>query len=618
MNLSNKRNKLQKIRHVKKIMNYEFPMIQKNRFSQYKRILLFAFFILFCQLIHLQISSISEYQDKLASFINQMILMQMPRGEIRDRNGKTVVVNEKIINVTYTKHHEDDLHDQISLFVKDILQSDDENLVKTLLQRIEQSKEMKVVLAEDVSYDVAARLGEMKSDFPGFKTEIEYTRVNQAGVWKDVIGSVTASYLPLERAEYLLSLGYPMNAQTGKTGIELTYESLLKGGFSKVKSCEDGTLIPVEMGYPGYDLTLTLDLDLQHELEQVLTETLISVKDVPERKTMNQILFILGDPENGDIIAASSAKLTETGEVVFDTASLYSSSFVPGSIVKGATLYAGLSQHVIYAGEVMKDEPMKVKGTAEKSSWKNLGNINDVEALAYSSNVYMMKTAIRLGQGVYRKHQPLRLKEDVFEKLRSCFSEFGLGVKTGADVSFESSGLTGKTEISGNVLDFAIGQFDTYTMLQLFQYISTIANGGNKVAPRFVLSAQNSRNETVWRNDVITLHQLSDTDALERVQLGFELCVNEGLCKGMKSDDVSIAAKTGTSQTYAQMRLSNGALKTVSSVNNAVVAYGIKDKKKASAVCMIPNAWTGSSSQTNLCLSITKKMIESFFGNNFS
>ncbi|MGV2448496.1 UNVERIFIED_CONTAM: penicillin-binding protein, partial [Bacillus sp. ATCC 13368] len=68
--------------------------------------------------------------------------------------------------------------------------------------------------------------------------------------------------------------------------------------------------------------------------------------------------------------------------------------------------------------------------------------------------------------------------------LRSYYSQFGLGISTGIELENESTGIRNTvTNEPGKALDFGIGQYDTYTPLQLVQYISTIANGGYRMKP---------------------------------------------------------------------------------------------------------------------------------------
>lgn len=76
-------------------------------------------------------------------------------------------------------------------------------------------------------------------------------------------------------------------------------------------------------------------------------------------------------------------------------------AYAPGSIVKPATLTAGLSEGVVTQDEIIVDEPMYVLGSKPLHSVENFGPINGQEAIMYSSNIYMFEIAIRLGGGTY-------------------------------------------------------------------------------------------------------------------------------------------------------------------------------------------------------------------------
>ena len=97
--------------------------------------------------------------------------------------------------------------------------------------------------------------------------------------------------------------------------------------------------------------------------------------------------------------------------------------------------------------------------------------------------VIRYKIAIKIGGGNYVYNEPLSLDESAFDKYRDMYAQFGLGVKTGIDLPVESLGYSGTSKLPGHLLDFAIGQYDTYTPIQLSQYINTIANGGKRLKP---------------------------------------------------------------------------------------------------------------------------------------
>ena len=66
------------------------------------------------------------------------------------------------------------------------------------------------------------------------------------------------------------------------------------------------------------------------------------------------------------------------------------------------------------------------------------------------------------------------------------YHSFGLGVKTEIDLPVESNGYSSKDKAAGNLLDFVMGQYETYTPIQLSQYISTIANKGERLEPHLL------------------------------------------------------------------------------------------------------------------------------------
>ena len=124
------------------------------------------------------------------------------------------------------------------------------------------------------------------------------------------------------------------------------------------------------------------------------------------------------------------------------------SSYELGSTVKGATVLTGFETKAITPGTYFYDAPMKFKGTREKKSWKEFGNIDDLRALQVSSNVYMFHTALKIAGVDYVKNSSLNIKQEHFDKMRYYFRQFGLGVPTGIDLPNETAGQIGKKIIS--------------------------------------------------------------------------------------------------------------------------------------------------------------------------
>lgn len=148
-------------------------------------------------------------------------------------------------------------------------------------------------------------------------------------------------------------------------------------------------------------------------------------------------------------------------------------------------MLTGYSLGAIKPNQVLLDTPINIAGTIKKSIFNTSGSIylDDLTALERSSNVYMFQTAFKIAGVNYVPGAGLRIDGNNFTKVRNSFAQFGLGVETGIDLPGETTGVKGTETISGKFLDLVIGQYDTFTPLQLAQYVSTIANGGKRIQP---------------------------------------------------------------------------------------------------------------------------------------
>lgn len=471
------------------------------------------------------------------------------------------------------------------------------------------------VILEDVDSDKVAYLTEHKSDYKGFDVDF--------GSWKreypygdslrDIMGQVTTDKqgLPSELKEFYQAKGYALNDRVGKSGIEQQYEDLLSGTrkVSTVKfDEEEGTAILTEVnpGKKGYDVNLTVNMDLQQKTDDLLKSILEKNKGSAQRPDMSKLFVSLMNPKTGEIYAMSGALKNEDGTVINYASGNYLEGYTPGSIVKGATVYMGLNEGVVTPTEIIVDEPMNIKGTPTKASYNNYGPVNAVTALQKSSNIYMYNIAIRLGGARYASGQPLMIEDptSTFKLMREYYSMFGLGTLTGLDVPNEQLGFTGYSVEAGKLLDFATGQYDNYTPIQLLQYVSTIANDGTKVKPRLVSGAYGVNSESlVYVNEPEVQSTIfGNIDYLNTVQEGFRACVTSGFC-GSKINSVGhdVAAKTGT----AEVSVLNADGKTThDSTNASLIGYAPYDNPEVAFVCSAPTSSNVSGGLAdNICYS---------------
>lgn len=486
-----------------------------------------------------------------------------------------------------------------------------------------QSSHSRVIL-EGIDDDQVAYLTEHKSDYPGF--DVDFSSWSREypyeSTFRDVIGQVTTSKqgLPSELMQYYTAKGYEMNARVGRSGLEQQYEDLLSGTskVSTIKYDEDGIPIFTEVnsGKKGYDLQLTIDIELQQKIDQILKSVLERHANNANRPDMNSLYVSLMNPKSGEVYAMSGQTRLD-GELINYASGNYIVDYTPGSVVKGATVYMGLAEGVVTRNDTFNDSvAIQIQGTPAISSYSKNGWVNAVSALAVSSNIYMVNVAMRLAGTSYIPNGPLLVDDPsaVYKKMRGYYSMFGLGVLTGLDVPNEQLGFTGSTGDAGSLLYFSFGQYDNYTPIQLLQYAATVANGGNKVQPRLVSGAYGVNSTSlVYTNGVEVLSTLSgEKDHIQTVQEGFRACVTSGNCGAkMRSSSHEIAAKTGT----AEVTIEGGKPST----NASMIGYWPYNNPEVAFVCAAPtssNTSTGGSRlQTNICYDeIMPEVIKAFYG----
>ncbi|WP_242303858.1 penicillin-binding protein 2 [Bacillus cereus group sp. BfR-BA-01350] len=425
------------------------------------------------------------------------------------------------------------------------------------------------IIKKDVSEKEFTIISESLANLPGVDVSVDWERVYvNDGLFRSVLGNVSNSDegLPSERLDYYLVRDYSRNDRVGKSYIEQQYEDVLHGTKKEVRSVADkqGTTIRTETiseGKSGKNLTLTIDMELQKKVEESIEKILKAYKG--SESMLDRAFVVMMNPKNGQVLSMAGKRLIEKdGKTEIEDYALgtMTSSYELGSTVKGATVLTGFETKAITPGTYFYDAPMKFKGTREKKSWKEFGNIDDLRALQVSSNVYMFHTALKIAGVDYVRNSSLNIKQEYFDKMRYYFRQFGLGVPTGIDLPNETAGQIGKKDNQpGFLLDYSIGQYDTYTPLQLVQYISTIANGGYRMKPQIV---QEIREQTSQKDEIgkvvhavepMVLNKIDmKEEYINQVKEGFRRVFQEGDGTGVRAFQKASykpAGKTGTAQT---------------------------------------------------------------------
>ena len=476
------------------------------------------------------------------------------------------------------------------------------------------------LIVNDAQNKEIAYLAEHNLDYPGFQSFSNWEReyLEDFGL-RSIIGSVSTETqgIAAENLDYYLAKDYSRNERMGKSGLELYYEDIVSGDkkIQDVVYSADGfaSPVPIREGAKGDNIIMTVDLDLQAKVVEVAEKYLENEKDNPKRKYFNDVYMMLSDPKTGDILASVVIKRADDGTYYNIPSLNHLDVVIPGSTIKGAMVYLGLSENVVTPTEQISDAPVKIASTPAKRSYQNLVSTNAVSALAQSSNVYMYHVAMRVAKASYQYDQPLYgVDSNDFLLLKENFSRFGLGTKTGIDMPNEESGYVGSNYQSGLLLDYAMGQYDSYTPIQLNTYINTIANNGIRVKPRYVISTKDPLTGlTVYENDVEVVSVLDDKDALGYVQQGFRGCVTDGLCRALNRGNYTIAAKTGTAE--ATLKTKEGNI-VMDAPHSLLVAYAPYENPEVTVTCVAQNSTNGNF-LSNICSPMTNEVLDYYFNN---
>ncbi len=454
------------------------------------------------------------------------------------------------------------------------------------------------------------------SKIKGVSAKLSWDRYyNYGNTFRSILGSISTSDtgIPKDMLNTYLKKGYSMDDRVGISYLEYMYDDILKGKKNTYKINRNNSLELLKEGKKGNDIYLTIDIELQSEVEKILENELIKAKKEANTKFFNKAFVIISNPYTGEILAMSGKQINfiNGNPIFFDyTPGIFTSSYTVGSVIKGASHIVGYNTGALKIGEKRYDTCVKLKSAPIKCSWKYLGLLDDLNALKWSSNTYQFYTAFKVANTSYFYDMPFVVSNNAFDIYRRTFIEFGLGVKTGIDMPNESSGLRGINDKSGLLLDFAIGQYDNYTPIQLSQYINTIANGGNRVKPH-LLKSYKKNNKTFDIKPVILNKVNTDDIYLNRVKEGFKM-VMRGTGYGYIDLKYDPAGKTGTSQSF--LDTNDDGVVDKQTVTNTFVAFAPFNDPKVTFTIVTPDTYDYSSNfQSYVYKRISKQISEKYF-----
>ncbi len=444
--------------------------------------------------------------------------------------------------------------------------------IDTLLKKYKAYSYASLVIKENLDYESALKLYIQSSQLPGISIEKGSKRKYITGN-SSATSSLSVSHLlgylaklNDEETLKLKSVGYLPFDNIGKTGLEKTYEAELRGiyGVKKVEVNATGheqSVLAEEPPKPGKNLVLSLDLEAQKKLEDLIREMLA-------RTHKKRAAAIAMDPRDGSILAIVSLPAFDNNEFsggitqqnydnyinnpdnpLFNRA--IGGTYPSGSTVKLIISAAALQEKIITSRTAFLSTGGLEIGGRFFRDWKVGGHgiTNVTRALAWSVNTFYYYVG-----GGYKDFVGLGV-----DRIVKYMQYFGISQKTGIDLTGEAAGFApskdwklktkGETWFVGDTYNLAIGQGDLLvTPLQVAVWTAAIANGGNVVQPHLAnkLEEPVTHKETSFNFSKRAIPISPENLAI--VRQGMKDCVSYGSCQMMKNLPFASGGKTGTAQ----------------------------------------------------------------------
>lgn len=520
----------------------------KNRLKRLTHITILLFGVLSIRLLYLQLIRGTRYARLSDQNRIRKIILPAPRGRIYDRNGVLLAESRPSFTITVIPTETND--SALTLLAR-IINQPFENLKHRLKPIV--AFPSPVSIYRNVEYETVARIQENNFRLPGVLVRIDPIRNYP---YQELYSHVIGHLGEITEDELSNDSSYRRLDFIGRTGIEASYEKLLRGkdGYVFIEVDARGREIgPLpekrpEPPIPGKDIYLTIDHRLQI-LAEKLTQTYDRAAVVGVSVKNGEILCLLSRPQFDPNIFLSPlnpkmwTKLVNNPSKPFYNRAI-SAGYPPGSTFKPLVALAALKDKVITPTTTfLPCTGLFRYGNRTFKCWSAHGTLSLLGSIEQSCNVYFYQIGLRL---------------NLDSVVKFC-QQFGLGKPTGIDIPGENPGNIPSQDYldrrygkgrwtKGNLLNFAIGQGEiTLTPLQLATLYSCIANEGHYYQPHIASRIDSAgipiKSIRPYRSDV----PLNKRD-LELVKKALTKVVELGTGRAAQRSAVTIAGKTGTAQ----------------------------------------------------------------------
>ncbi len=499
------------------------------RFLVFGIVVLLAVSALTARLAYLQIANGSQYQALSRSNRTVLEPIGAPRGLVYDRTGRLLVSNiptyaVKVRPADLPNSRRDEVVDRLSA----LLTMDPAEIHATIDGNPGSAFDL-VRVAQDVDKPTALLISEAGDDLPGVEVTIEARREYTDGPLMSQLmgytGPVSAEQLPDLRAS-----GYQPDDLLGKAGLELTYETELRGTYGSERVERDATgrrtqvLQTVQEAVPGASLVLSIDTQAQKDAQKALQWAMKKIG-------MTRGVVIAMNPQTGEVLAMVSlptydnnlfargisnqdfdALLKNKDKPLLNHA--VQAHYAPGSTYKLVTGTGGLGDKEITPSTRLTTKGYLTLGDTRFYEWNRRGwGACDIYCgFGHSSDTFFYQVAGMLGA----------------DRLGYWANQYGFGERSGIDLPGEASGIVptnawkqealGAPMFPGETYQAGIGQgYDAVTSIQLINAYAALANGGTLYQPQIVREVLGPDGTVIQPFEPKVLHELDVKGSVLRV-----------------------------------------------------------------------------------------------------
>lgn len=484
------------------------------------------------RLFYLMIFRADYYQEKAKNLHEREREIKAARGKILDRNGKVLADNRSVCTISV-------IHSQIT---------DKETVIRVLGKELEmdlaevRKRVEKVSSMERIRTNVEKEVGDRirKYHLTGVKVDEDYKRFYPYGNLASKV------------------LGFTGGDNQGIIGLEVCYESYLKGTNGRILTVTDARGIELEgvaegrvEPVAGHTVKLSLDANIQRYAQQ-------EAEAVMEKKEAEGVNLLVMNPQNGDIYAMVDVpefdlnhpfSLASLGVEEEDTKKqqellnqmwrngCISDTYEPGSTFKIITSSACLEEGVVTEADRFVCPGYRVVEDRRIRCHKVGGHGSEtfVEGVKNSCNPVFIDIGLRLGA----------------ERFYDYFQQFGLREKTGVDLPGEAGTITHKIEDVGPVelATMTFGQSFQLSPIRMATTVSALINGGRKVTPHLATAVYGEDGQVLQKFEGEQGERVVSKKTSSRMGQILEQVVSEGSGNKAFIEGYRIGGKTATSQT---------------------------------------------------------------------